>query len=43
LISYETLRVKSTSEILKKYNFDVIICDEAKALINNNSKQAEII
>ena len=43
LISYETLRLEPTLDKVRSYWFDLIICDEAKALINWNSKQSAAI
>lgn len=43
LTSYETLRVQNTFEQIMKYKFDLIICDEAKALISWSSAQSECV
>ena len=43
IISYETLRLKATIEKFEELAFDLIICDEAKALINWSSKQSTAV
>lgn len=48
IVSYETLRWKSLNEIIEwvkenLWNFQYIWCDEAKALMNSDSKQSQAI